>query len=292
MKLAFGIGQKTGNGVLCWIPFLALVCVLAPFVAEPVHAQEPLTDVKGQVGFDQHPNAQVPGDLVFRDDKGQVVQLGDYLSDKPVILTLNYFNCPNLCTFEIDQLGEALAKISWNLGQEYQVVTVSFDPRDGTDLAQSRKWEAIRHYARPGLGDGWHFLTGDASAVASLTQAIGFRYAYNAETDEFAHPIGLFILTPQGRLYRYLYGDDFDPTAIRLGLVEASQNKLGTVIDQMLLVCYHYDPTLGKYSSAVLQISQIAGVATILVMGGILTRWWRHDLRQDAEYLKHEAQKD
>ncbi len=268
-------------------------CLLAlALSANIARAQEPVTDLKTQVGFDQHPNAQIRADLTFQDDKGQTVRLGDYFGNKPIILTLNYYNCPNLCTFEFDQLGEALAGVSFNLGDAYDVVTVSIDPRDTTALAQSKKWEAIRHYARPGLGDGWHFLTGDAAAIQALTQTVGFRYAYNAQTDEFAHPVGLVFLTPQGKIYRYLYGDEFDPTAIRLALVEASQNKLGSIVDQMLLVCYHYDPSQGRYSPLVIQASQAAGIATVLIFGGVLARWWRRDLRRDAEYLKNESHKE
>lgn len=268
-------------------------CILVLIVpGTAARAQGPLTDLKTQVGFDQHPNAQIPLDLVFHDDKGQDVRLGDYFGNKPAILTLNYFNCPNLCTLELDQLAEALAQIPFDLGNQYDVITVSFDPRDTTALALAEKWEAIRHYARPGLGDGWHVLTGDASAIRQLTQAVGFRYAHDAQTDEFAHPLGVIFLTPQGKIYRYLYGEQFSPTDLRLTLVAASQNKIGTVIDQVLLVCYHYDPAQGKYSTLVIQLSQVAGIATVLVLGVTLARWWRQDLKRDAEYLKNESKKD
>ncbi len=268
-------------------------CILVLIVpGTAARAQGPLTDLKTQVGFDQHPNAQIPLDLVFHDDKGQDVRLGDYFGNKPAILTLNYFNCPNLCTLELDQLAEALAQVPFDLGNQYDVITVSFDPRDTTALALAEKWEAIRHYARPGLGDGWHVLTGDASAIRQLTQAVGFRYAHDAQTDEFAHPLGVIFLTPQGKIYRYLYGEQFNPTDLRLSLVAASQNKIGTVIDQVLLVCYHYDPAQGKYSTLVIQMSQVAGIATVLVLGVTLARWWRQDLKRDAEYLKNESKKD
>lgn len=268
-------------------------CILVLIVpGTAARAQGPLTDLKTQVGFDQHPNAQIPLDLVFHDDKGQDVRLGDYFGNKPAILTLNYFNCPNLCTLELDQLAEALAQVPFDLGNQYDVITVSFDPRDTTALALAEKWEAIRHYARPGLGDGWHVLTGDASAIRQLTQAVGFRYAHDAQTDEFAHPLGVIFLTPQGKIYRYLYGEQFSPTDLRLTLVAASQNKIGTVIDQVLLVCYHYDPAQGKYSTLVIQLSQVAGIATVLVLGVTLARWWRQDLKRDAEYLKNESKKD
>lgn len=269
----------------------AMTCfAVALSIAQPASAQGPLTDLKKQVAFEQHPNAQIPLDLVFRDDKGEMVKLGDYFGSKPVILTLNYYHCPNLCSFELDQLGEALATVPFDLGNQYDVVTVSIDPREGTDLAAEKKWEAIRHYARPGLGDGWHFVTGDAAAIQALAQSVGFRYAYDPRTDEFAHPIGLVVLTPQGKIYRYIYGDDFDPTSIRLSLVEASQNKIGSILDQALLICYHYDPSQGTYSSLIITITQAAGIATVLLFGGILVRWWRRDLKRDAGYLRDEQE--
>lgn len=284
------VGGRAGKTTLAAFGACLFLALLA--VAVPAHAQEPVGDLTKQVGFDQHPNAQVPLDLVFRDDKGQTVKLRDYFGAQPVILTLNYFHCPNLCSLALDQLSEALAGVPFHLGNDYQVVTVSIDPREGTDLAESKKWEAVRHYAHPGLGDGWHFLTGDAASIQALAEAVGFRYAYDAQTDEFAHPIGALFLTPQGKIYRYIYGYSYDSTALRLALVEASQNKIGTVIEQLLLICYHYDPAQGKYSNFIIQLSQGAGIAMVLILGVILARWWRRDLKQDAEYLRHESQKD
>ena len=251
-------------------------------IVSPVHAQGPLTDVKTDVAFDQNLDAQVPLDLVFRDEDGQTVKLGDYFGNRPVILTLNYFHCPNLCLFELDQLTGALTDLSFNLGDEYAVVSVSIDPRETPQLAAEAKWQYVRKYARPNRGAGWHFLTGDEAAIEALTRTVGFHYAYDAATDEYAHPTGLIILTPQGKIARYLYGVDYVSRDLRLALVEASQNQIGSAVDQILLLCYRYDAANGKYSSLVLSLARWTGAATVVVMGVFLGWLWRRDLKQKA----------
>lgn len=249
-------------------------------LAAPVHAQGPVVDVKRDVTFDQKPNAQVPLDLVFHDDQGQTVKLGDYIRDKPVILTLNYFHCPNSCSLALDQLTQALADLKFNLGDEFAVVTVSIDPRETPVIAADKKWSYVRDYGRPGRGDGWHFLTGDKVAIDALAQAVGFHYAYDPRTDEFAHPVGLMVLTPQGRISRYILGTDYAARDIQLALVEASQYKIGSVVDQLLLVCYHYDPTTGRYSAAILEIVQWAGLAMVVLLAVFIGWLWKSDLRR------------
>ncbi len=249
----------------------------------PASAQGPITDVNTDVRFEQHPGAQVPADLSFYDETGKRVQLGDYIGRSPIILTLNYFSCPNECSFELDQLTGALADIPFNLGDEYAVITVSIDPRDTPDLAAEKKWEHVRNYARPGRGEAWHFLTGSEQAIEQLARTVGFRYEYNAPTDEYAHPLGLVFLTPEGKIARYVYGTDYDPRDVRLALVEASQDKIATPIDQLMLICYHYDPANGRYSTFVLDFTRAAGVATILAMGVFLGWMWRQDLKRDAQ---------
>ncbi len=255
----------------------------------PANAQGPVTDVKTDVSFEQHPGAQVPADLSFYDDNGKVVQLGDYFGRSPIILTLNYFSCPNECSFELDQLTGALADIPFNLGDEYAAVTVSIDPRDTPDIAAEKKWERVRNYARPGRGDAWHFLTGSELSIEQLARVVGFRYEYNAPTDEYAHPLGLVILTPEGKIARYIYGTDYDPRDVRLALVEASQNKIASPVDQLMLICYHYDPANGRYSTFILDMTRAGGVATVLVLGVFLGWMWRQDLKRDARDGKRDT---
>jgi protein SCO1/2 len=270
-----------GKGPLLFLVSIGvLLALLVAFVA-PAQAQGPVGNIKQHVGIDQKVGSQLPLDLAFRDDRGETVKLGDYFGTHPVILTLNYFHCPNLCSFMLDQLGEDLAGVSFNLGEEYSVVTVSLDPRDTPPAAASSKWEAVRHYARPGLGSGWHFLTGEAASIQSLTRAVGFRYVYDPQTDEFAHPLGLVFLTPQGKITRHIYGDDFPSADLRLALVEAAQGRIGTPVDQLLLLCYHYDPSLGKYSALILNITRVAGGLTVVVFAAALSWLWYQDFKRD-----------
>jgi protein SCO1/2 len=272
------------------LPFAAAFVVISALLSAgaPAYAQGPITNINTDVAFDQHPGAQVPADLSFYDDAGKPVKLGDYFGHSPIILTLNYLSCQNECSFELNQLTGALADIPFNLGDEYAAITVSIDPRDTPDVAAEKKWEYVRNYARPGRGEAWHFLTGSELSIEQLARTVGFRYEYNAPTDEYAHPLGLIILTPEGRIARYLYGTDYDPRDVRLALVEASQNKIATPLDQLMLVCYHYDPANGRYSSFVLDLTRVGGVVTVLALGIFLGWMWIKDLRRDAQQLKRE----
>lgn len=261
--------------------FVAMsVIVLGWLSSSSVSAQGPVSDPQKEVSFEQHMGAVLPLDLLFRNEQGQSVTLRDYVHAKPIILTLNYFHCPNLCSVELNELTETLADLSFNLGDEYEVVSVSIDPRETPELAADTKWRYVRRYARPGKGEGWHFLTGTQPEIASLAQAVGFHYAYDPKSDEFAHPIGLIVLTPEGRIARYLYGLGYDPRDLRLALVEASQNKIGSLIDQILLICFHYDPANGKYSSIALTAARWSGVATVIVLAVLLGWLWRDDIRK------------
>jgi protein SCO1 len=267
---------------------LALVAaLLVTLAAVPAaRADGPASDPLKGVYFDQKLNAQVPLNLTFRDDNDQPVKLGDYFGRKPIILTLNYYHCPNLCSLEMDQLAQSLADLKWNLGDEYEVVTVSIDPRETPALAAESKWQRLRAYARVGTGPGWHFLTGDQAAITSLTEAVGFHYVYDAKNDEYMHPTGVIVLTPQGKIARYLYGTDFPSTDLRLALVEASQGQIGSPVDRVLLLCYTYDPTQGRYNLIVYNLVRAAGVGTMLLLGGFLFVMWRRDLKQDREWLE------
>jgi len=235
-------------------------------------------DIEG-VGFDPHPGVQVPPDLAFHDELGQSVRLGDYLGQRPVVLTLNYFTCPNLCPLTVQDLASALGDVPFSVGDQYSVLTVSIDPTDTPALAQEKKRAYLRPYGHPGIETGWHFLTGDQDTIVRLTDAVGFRYAFDPDQHEYAHPAGLVVLTPDGTIARYLYGLDFEPNDLRLALVEASQHQIATALDRVLLLCYHYDPENGRYSSLVLRAVQTGGVATVAGLGLLLGFLWRRDLR-------------
>lgn len=219
------------------------------------------------VGIDQRLNEQVPPELEFHDESGHMARLGDYFGKGPLVLSLVYHECPMLCSEVLEGLLRALRVLSFDVGKEFQVLTVSFNPREDALLARSVKERYIRRYKRPGAEQGWHFLTGDQRSIDRLTKAAGFRYNYDSQKNQYAHAGGIMVLTPQGRLSRYFYGIDFAPKDLRLGLVEASQNKIGSLVDQMLLFCYHYDPVTGKYGFAILTTLRIAGVLFVLALG-------------------------
>jgi protein SCO1/2 len=232
------------------------------------------------VAFDQHLNEQVPLHLTFHDEAGRAVQLADYLGQKPVILTLNYYDCPMLCPLVLEGLLHSLRALSFNIGEQFDVVTVSIDARETPALAASTKARYVRDYGRPGVAAGWHFLTGAEASIQGLTQAAGFQYAYDAAKGEYAHAAGLMILTPQGRIARYMYGVEFSPRDLRLALVEAAANRIGSRIDQLLLFCYHYDPATGRYTLVVTRALQLAGVATLLSLGGFVIVMFRREHSQ------------
>jgi protein SCO1 len=227
------------------------------------------------VGIEQHLDGQVPPDLVFRDDAGQAIRLGDYFGKKPLILNLVYFNCTMLCGEELAGLAGAMRLVKFDLGNEFDVISVSFDPRETPEIAAVKKKDFVKRYGRPSGAAGWHFLTGSADSINALTKAVGFQYQYDPKINQFAHTTAIMVLTPQGRISRYFYGVDFPPKDLRMGLVEASQGKIGNAVDQVLLYCYHYDPASGKYGAVIANILRLAGGVTILVLGGFLLIMFR-----------------
>ncbi len=267
------------------ISVLVLLVASAPAWAQwetPAVGQLPPSskkpDVLTKVGIEQRLNQQVPLDVAFRDETGRAVRLGDYFGQKPVILALVYYQCPMLCTQTLNGLTSALSVLKFDIGKEFNVVTVSFDPREKPELAAAKKRTYVNRYGRPEAARGWHFLTGDQASIDALTKAVGFNYAWDEQTQQFAHATGITVLTPQGRLAQYYYGVEYSPKDLRLGLVEASANKIGTTVDQILLYCYHYDPATGKYGAAVTNVLRIAGVVTIVVLGGFMFILFRKDL--------------
>ncbi len=229
------------------------------------------------VGIEQHLDAQVPADLTFRDDTGKAVKLGDYYGHKPLILNLVYYNCTMLCGEALAGLASAMRLVKFDVGNEFDVVTVSFDPRETPEMAAAKKKDYVGRYGRANAAAGWHFLTGQADSINALTKAVGFHYQFDPKSNQYAHATAILVLTPQGRISRYFYGVDFPPKDLRMGLVEASQGKIGNAVDAVLLYCYHYDPETGKYGAMVANILRLAAGATILLLGGLLFILWRLD---------------
>lgn len=216
-----------------------------------------------KVGIDQKIGQQLPLDLVFRDEDGRDVKLGQFFGSRPVVLALAYYECPMLCTQVLNGMTGALKTLSFDAGQDFDVVVVSIDPKDNFRLAANKKQTYVSHYGRPQTAGGWHFLTGSEASIKPLAEAIGFRYAYDANIKQYAHGAAIYVATPSGVIARYLLGIDFAPRDLRLAVVEASNNKLGSITDKVLLLCYHYDPSVGKYGLAILNTIRIGFVITV-----------------------------
>jgi protein SCO1/2 len=239
------------------------------------------------VGIEQHLNAEVPADLTFRDELGNPVKLGDYFGHgRPVILNLGYYQCPMLCGEVLQGLTGSLKVLSFDVGKEFDVVTVSFDPHETPDMAATKKRDIMRRYGRAGADKGWHFLTGPPESINALTKAVGFQFQWDEKTQQYAHATTIVVLTPERRVAQYFYGVEFPPKDLRLGLVQASNNQIGSVTDQMLLYCYHYDPRTGKYGAIISRILSIAGAATILLLGSFIFILYRADASAQHKALR------
>ncbi len=231
------------------------------------------------IGIDQKLNQQVPLDLQFRDEAGRTVRLADFFGRKPVILSLVYYDCPMLCTLSLNGLLHSLQHLTFSAGEDFNVLTVSFDPREKPELAAAKKRVYLTLYNRPTGWDGWHFLTGDQESIRQLTNAVGFRYKWDAASGQYVHATGIMVLTPQGRIARYFYGIDYPATDMRLGLVEASADKIGSPVDRILLLCSNYDPVQGKYGWAVVRILQLGGIVTVVLLGAMILVFLRREHR-------------
>ncbi|HRX85572.1 MAG TPA: SCO family protein [Phycisphaerae bacterium] len=280
---------------LCWVLELCGVLAIAPLGA---YANQPDANADGPpldnqlkgVRLDQNLDAPLPLDAVFRDEHGAEVHLGDYFDGKrPVILTLVYFKCPMLCTLVLnDTLRSIRAMSGLQLGDDFQIVTVSFNPREGPELAAEKKGHYVTEYCRGLHHDrakveaSWHFLTGEEASIRKLTEAAGFHYRWDVKFQQYAHPSGIIVVTPDGKIARYFFGIGYEPNDLRLTLVEASKNKIGGLVDQFLLGCFHYDPTRGKYSLSILNALKLGGVLILVVMGGMLGVMSRHNRRKRA----------
>jgi protein SCO1/2 len=223
------------------------------------------------VGVEQKLNEQLPLDAVFRDENGNEVKLGQYFQKgKPVILTLVYYECPMLCSQVLTGLLGGMKAMTFTAGKEFEVVTISFDAREKPDLARKKKETFLKSYGREGADKGWHFLTGEQPSIDAVTKAVGFRYAWDEATKQFAHASVIMILTPEGKMSRYYFGVEYAPKELRLGLVEASENKVGTLADALLLYCFHYDPSTGKYGLVIMNIVRLGGIITIVGVVGMI----------------------
>jgi len=233
-----------------------------------------------EIGFDQRIDERVPLDATFRDETGATVKLGDYFGTKPVVMVFAYYDCPMLCTQVISGLSSALGVMSLEPGKDFEILTVSFNPHDTPAIAAAKKAYYLERYKRAGANGGWHFLTGDQPQIDRLTKAAGFRYAWDAETKQYAHPSGVIVLTPDGRLAKYLFGIEYGPRDLRFAIVEASAGKVGTTVDALLLYCYHYDPMTGRYGLVIMRTMRLAGIATVLAILGFIAVMVRRERRQ------------
>jgi protein SCO1/2 len=238
-----------------------------------VDRPSPLKDVT----IEQRLNSQLPLDAKFRDEEGRTVPLGTYFGKRPVVLALVYYECPMLCTQILNGMVAAAKVMTFVPGKDYQVVAISFDARETPQQAALKKKIYMKDYGHPETADGWHFLTGDLDSIKRVTDAVGFRYKWDVYTATFAHASAIYVLTPDGKLSKYFYGIEYSPKDMRFGLIEASKNKIGTAVDQVLLFCYHFDPTTAKYTLVALNLLRAAGAATVLALGGFVFIMLRRD---------------
>jgi protein SCO1/2 len=237
------------------------------------------------VGIDQKLNEQLPLDLILKNENGESVKLGDYFGKKPVVLALVYYQCPMLCNQMLNGMVTAFRVMSFAPGKEFEVVTISFDPRETPALAAAKKKTYVDYLPdekRASAAAGWHFLIADEASIARITSAVGFRYHWDEATSQFAHASAIYVATPQGKLARYFYGIEYAPRDLRLGLIEAAENKIGSPVDQLLLYCFHYDPATGKYGARVMNMMRVGGVITLIALAGLLLALRRRSRAQVA----------
>ena len=257
-------------GILCATP------ALAQLATDP--AADRLPPQLSDVAIEQKLNAQIPLGLSFRDEGGNTVKLGDYFTPgRPVILSLVYYNCQMLCSQVLSSMASSLRLLKFDPGKDFEVVTVSFDPRETPQRAEEAKAKYLAIYGRPGAEHGWRFLTGDQAPITALANAVGFHFRWDERTQQFAHATGIMLLTPDGRVAQYYYGARYFASDLRLGLIQASQNRIGTLADQIVLFCYHWDPHTGRYGAIVSRVIQLSGGATLLLMGGFFVFFLRTD---------------
>ena len=242
--------------------------------------------IAGKAGIDQRLNEQIPLHLPFRDERGEVVTLKRYFTGTPVLLTLVYYNCDRVCPLVLEGLARSLRPLDFMAGEDFHVIAVSIDPREGPRLASEKKAAVTTRHSRQGADRGWHLLTGEQQAIESLARALGFRYAENGskrESERYVHAAATVMITPEGKIARYFYGFDYPPRELRLSMIEASANRIGSALDQLLLLCYAYDPSQGRYTLSILNVLRVSSAATVLALGGFLVFFLRRERSASAK---------
>ena len=243
-----------------------------------------------EVGITEHLDAKLPMELEFRDEDGISVTLGSFFDgERPVILTLNYYRCPMLCGLMLNGLVDGLEQLEWTPGQEFEIVTVSINPLETPALAKEKKQNYIKRYGRPSAMAGWHFLTGREPEIDRLAETVGFRFVYDPVEKQYAHAAAIFVCTPDGRVARYLYGIEYPPKRLKLGLLEASEGKIGSTLDQLILYCYHYDPSSRRYSPVAMNIMRVGGGATASILAVTLGIFWFREWRRRKSFAKRDS---
>ncbi len=261
------------------IPWALLAGLLAAVAVEAQYARPAIT--RG-VDLQQKLNAQIPLDLVFKDEAGAAQPLRTYFGDKPVLLSLVYFRCRSVCPMSVTETVHALARLPMKPGTDYNVLVVSFDPQDTPAEAQEQKARYAKEFNQAGFGEGFHFLTGSEAAIKQLTDAVGWKYVWDSRTQQFAHAAGIMVATPDGKLSRYFYGIAYASPDLRMALVEASKHKIGTPADYILLFCFHYDPATGKYTLAITHVLQLGAALTVFTLGGFIFVFMRQEKREQS----------
>ncbi len=268
---------------------VAAALALLLLAGVPTQAQS-LAPILRQIGIDQKLGQQLPLDLTFRDESGKAVQLRQFFNgQKPVVLTFAYYQCPMLCTLVLNGAVKAMRAMPLELGRDFEAVNISFNPRETPELAAAKRDLYTREYGRAGAAGSWHFLTGDDENIRKATQAAGFRYIWDPDTQQYAHASGIMVLTPEGKFGRYFYGIEYSARDLRLGLVEAASGRIGSKVDQVLLLCFHYDPVTGKYGLIITRIIQVLGTATAVALFGFVFLMLRRDRRKQMTPFKPQA---
>jgi protein SCO1/2 len=287
--------ERLTSHALCAVGFLLLAAYCSPLTALAQYAQPPVgpvptgnsTEILKKIGIEQKLGNQIPLDLKFKDEYGRDVNLAEFFQPgKPVVLTLVYYECPMLCNQTLNGLVGALDAVTFSPGKDFQVVTVSFDPREGPELAEKKKETYLKRFRREGVENGWHFLTGDKDSIDRLAQAVGFQYQWDEQSKQFAHASAIMVATPEGKLSHYFYGIEYSPKDLRLALVESSQGKIGSPVDALILYCYHYDPATGRFAP-VMATLRAAGVLTVFGVVGLIF-YLRRRTRQNEERWEDE----
>lgn len=240
-----------------------------------------------EVGIQQKLNEQIPLDIEFKNEEEKTVKLGEYFGKRPVVLALVYYECPMLCSEVLNGLTGSIKALNFTAGKEFDVVAISFDARenDKPGLAKNKKESYVKRYGREGTENGWHFLTGTQDSIDKITQAVGFKYTWDEKTQQFAHAGAIMILTPEGKLSKYLYGIDYAPKDVKLAILESSENKIGSPVDQLMLYCFHYDPATGKYGLAVMRVMRVAGLLTLFGLGTMIFVFWRRNKNKEKDVI-------